>query len=167
MRAAAGISLAALLTIFAAPVHAHGDHPTGRPQGALRPSAPSILSQAQAAARIEIDRAAGYRFIRADGLPDHATGAFPGPGNPNAISRQNYTLRVTLTPRKTGPHPSRIQPWGIALNGVLFDPGTAEFWNNDPRSGWVMEAIGGPRNLGLDPNNAHVQPDGTDRKSVV
>ncbi|MCA0448675.1 MAG: YHYH protein [Proteobacteria bacterium] len=162
MRAAAArVSLAALLSFLAAPVLAHGDHPTGRPQGAKRPSSLSILSQAQAAARIEIDRAAGYRYIRADGLPDHATGAFPGPGNPHAIARQNLTLRVALTPRKTGMRASRIQPWGIALNGVLFDPGTAEFWNNDPRSGWVMEAIGGPRNLGLDTNNAHVQPDGT------
>ena len=39
---------------------------------------------------------------------------------------------------------------GVALNGVVFDPGTAEFWRDDPSLGWRMEAIGGPRNLGLD-----------------
>jgi hypothetical protein len=26
--------------------------------------------------------------------------------------------------------------FGMALNGVPFDPGTAEFWNRDPSSGW-------------------------------
>jgi hypothetical protein len=50
--------------------------------------------------------------------------------------------------------------FGVALNGVVFDPGTAEFWKDDPALGWRMEAIGGPRNLGLDKNNAHVQPNG-------
>jgi predicted permease len=50
--------------------------------------------------------------------------------------------------------------FGVALNGVVFDPGTAEFWRDDPSLGWRMEAIGGPRDLGLDRNNAHVQPTG-------
>lgn len=150
------------LALAPAGAWAHGEHPTGRPQGYTPPRAFDILSKAKAAARIEIDAANGARLIRADGLPDHSTGRFPGPGNPNAIAPQSYTLRVPLEPRKTGTiRPSRVQPWGIALNGVLFDPGTAEFWNNDPRSGWIMEAIGGPRDLGLDHNNAHVQPDGT------
>jgi len=153
-----------VLALAAAPLPAlaHGEHPHAGPQGARRPSAVAILSKAQAAARIEIDAAAGFRYIRADGLPDHATGRFPGPGNPHSIRTQNYTLRVALVPvANPAPTPSRVQPFGIALNGVLFDPGTAEFWNNDPRSGWILEAIGGPRNLGLDANNAHVQPDGT------
>jgi hypothetical protein len=50
--------------------------------------------------------------------------------------------------------------FGVALNGVVFDPGTAEFWRDDPSLGWRMEAIGGPRDLGLDRSNAHVQPSG-------
>jgi hypothetical protein len=56
------------------------------------------------------------------------------------------------------------QLFGVALNGVVFDPATAEFWNDDPRGGWNMEAIVPKgvktRNLGLDQNNAHVQPTG-------
>lgn len=156
------LALVAALAAAPASVGAHGEHPHAGPQGAKKPQAFSILSRAQAVARIEIDAAAGFRYIRADGLPDHATGRFPGPGNPNSIRAQNYTLRVALMPvANQSPTPSRVQPFGIALNGVLFDSGTAEFWNNDPRSGWIMEAIGGPRNLGLDANNAHVQPDGT------
>lgn len=155
---------AALLVALAGagPALAHGEKGHAPPSGAQKRKALSILSAAEAAARIEIDAAAGYRYIRADGLPDHETGRFPNAGNPNSIRPQNYTMRVTLAPRRNAATtPSRVQPFGIAINGVLFDPGTAEFWNNDPRSGWIMEAIGGPRNLGLDRNNAHVQPDGT------
>lgn len=48
----------------------------------------------------------------------------------------------------------------VAVNGVPFDPGTAEYWKNDRTSGWHIEAIGGGKSLGLDRNNAHVQPNG-------
>ncbi len=48
--------------------------------------------------------------------------------------------------------------FGIALNGVVFDPGTAEWWNDDSSSGWHIEAIGPKQQLGIDANNAHVQP---------
>ena len=62
------------------------------------------------------------------------------------------------------PTPVRRYLFGVALNGVVLDPGTAEFWRNDRRSGWNIEAIApaGVRtlNLGLDRSNAHVQPSG-------
>ncbi len=51
--------------------------------------------------------------------------------------------------------------WGVALNGVPFEPGTAETWNNDPQSIWRYEAGTGFLNLGLDEHNAHVQPNGS------
>ena len=54
----------------------------------------------------------------------------------------------------------RGMSFGVALNGVPFDPGTAEYWQNDRRSGWRYEALSGKINLGLDQNNAHVQPNG-------
>ncbi|MFX8999754.1 YHYH protein, partial [Acinetobacter baumannii] len=51
---------------------------------------------------------------------------------------------------------------GVAINGVPFDPGTAELWNNDMR--WHYEALSGliptQGGLGVDANNAHVQPNG-------
>ena len=50
------------------------------------------------------------------------------------------------------------QPFGIALNGVLFDPGTAEFFQRDRSSKWNYEALSGAVRLGLDQNHAHVQP---------
>lgn len=100
-----------------------------------------------------------YRIIRANGLPDHQTGQFPGPGNPNRISAQSYTFRVALSPRTNAVARSGRGAWfGAALNGVPFEPGTAEFWNGQPE--WVMEAKSGFINLGLDQNNAHVQPQG-------
>ncbi|HVU99778.1 MAG TPA: YHYH protein, partial [Verrucomicrobiae bacterium] len=58
------------------------------------------------------------------------------------------------------PIPAGHALFGIAVNGVPFDPATAEFWNNDMRSGWNYEANTGFLDLGLDQNNAHVQPSG-------
>ncbi len=43
---------------------------------------------------------------------------------------------------------------------MKLDPGTAEAWNDDMRSGWNYEALGGAMNLGVDCNLAHVQPSG-------
>ena len=50
--------------------------------------------------------------------------------------------------------------FGVALNGVPFDPGAAEYWNRDRNSGWQYEALSGKIDLGLDASNAHVQPNG-------
>lgn len=121
-----------------------------------------LISAAEATARVRIDETAGYRYITADALPDHATGQFPNRGNPNSIRAQHLSYRVPLRPQKAAsPTPLGHQPFGVALNGVPFDPLTAEYWNSDRRSGWNIEALSGKLNLGLDRNNAHVQPDGT------
>lgn len=102
------------------------------------------------------------RLIRANGIPQHAVGEFPNRGNPNAISEQTNAYRVPLNPVAANrPIPMRRgMNFGVALNGVPFDPGTAEFWRRDPGSGWRYEALSGKINLGLDQNNAHVQPNG-------
>lgn len=104
----------------------------------------------------------GYRFITSTGIPTHLTGEFPNAHNPNSIAPQDYHFRTILNP-KANEKPTEIHHgvlFGVALNGIVFDPGTAEYWRNDPALGWRMEAIGGPRNLGLDSSNAHVQPNG-------
>ena len=101
----------------------------------------------------------GYRYIRANGVPDHETGRFPNRNNPNTISRQRYRFRVPLNPQKAAnPVPLRGYLSGVALNGIPFDPGTAETWRNNPD--WRYEALSGGVDLGLDNNNAHVQPNG-------
>lgn len=105
------------------------------------------------------------RVIRSNGIPDHATGEFPNSGNPNAIREMNHELVIPLHP-KLNDEPMRSGPeFGIALNGIPFDAGTGEFWTEDGRrfgvrSAWNYEALGGGVDLGLDSNNAHVQPTG-------
>lgn len=101
----------------------------------------------------------GLRIIRANGIPNHATGQFPNRGNPNTISAQNYTFTLPARPqialRETF---AGMTLFGVALNGVVFDPGAAEWWNGDRN--WQYEPLAGSINLGLDQSNAHVQPTG-------
>ena len=112
--------------------------------------------------QVTITEEGSFRVIRANGIPNHPVGQFPGAGNPNAISAQNYTFRMPLHPVTNATFATiRMQAIGVAVNGIPFDPGTAEFWNHDPKSGWHIEGIiGQRRTFGLDQNNAHVQPNG-------
>lgn len=116
--------------------------------------------------RVSMREQDGWRLIESNGIPDHDPGRFPGRGNPNTISEQKYSFRVTMQPKaKDEASPHRGLLAGVALNGVVFDPGTAENWKNDPRSGWRQEAISpmtirGAK-MGLDTSNAHVQPNGS------
>ena len=100
-----------------------------------------------------------WRYIVANGIPDHDTGAFPNQNNPNAISPQSYRFQVAARPQ-VAPQitPNSLGNFGVAVNGVVFDPGAAEFWQGDRN--WQYEALSGQINLGLDGNNAHVQPTG-------
>lgn len=117
----------------------------------VQPRNPATASQAT----IKVDE--DFRVISANGLPDHTTGQFPNRNNPNRISAQNYSFRMPLKPRaNTSPVPTGPAFFGVALNGVPFESGTAELWNHD----WRYEAINGSINLGLDQNLAHVQPTG-------
>lgn len=100
------------------------------------------------------------RIVEANGLPDHKTGKFPNRNNPNEISEQKYRFEMPLEPEQSNEKVPAMGPqlFGVAVNGVVFDPGTAETWNNDRR--WTYEALTGPMNLGLDKSHAHVQPNG-------
>ena len=109
--------------------------------------------------RVTIVTNAGFRTITANGLPDHAPGQFPNQGNPNRISAQSYSFRITLNPHTNSTLRRAQGAWfGVALNGVPFEPGTGEFWNGQRE--WNYEAMSGSIDLGLDRNNAHVQPTG-------
>jgi len=156
------LSLALLFASYGA--RAHGVESTNHG----RQSAPSGISWierffgAQAAATVRIDGKAEYRYIKNDGRPNHPTGAFPNRANPYAIRVQSFEYRMPLRPSRA----ARISfvghgVFGVASNGIPFDAATAEFWNRDRWAGWNYEAIGGAIDLGLDRNNAHVQPDGT------
>lgn len=108
------------------------------------------------------------RCISSNGLPDHDTGQFPNSGNPNTISAQNIQLCVPAEPAKG----NRARPVrgsiGVAVNGVQFRPGTADYFDpesprgfsRDRSSGWNLEGLGARETLGMDQNNAHVDQRG-------
>ena len=123
--------------------------------------APPTPASTPTGSQISIAIEGDYRVIHANGLPDHTPGRFPNPGNPNTIAPQHYDFRVPLHPQAAAkPTPFALGRFGIAINGVVFDPGANEWWNDDPRSGWQYEPMTGPHHLGIDQNNAHVQPNG-------
>ena len=154
-RATAGLMALGLLLARAV---AHPNHQATRRMAIeVVPATEPAPAGARVAIAIEGDR----RIITANGLPDHPTGRFPNANNPNRIAVQNYRYTVPLRPAvQPKPTPLGPQPFGVALNGVLFDPGTAEYWHNDRQSGWHYDAKGNAFSLGLDANNAHVQPNG-------
>jgi hypothetical protein len=111
--------------------------------------------------RVESVTRDGYRYVFSNGIPNHAIGRFPNRNNPNFVREQRNEFRMPVEPQAAEESmPLPLGPFGIAVNGILFDPGAAEFWKLDPNSGWQYEALGGGVNLGLDQNNAHVQPTG-------
>jgi hypothetical protein len=127
---------------------------------------------------VSIQTQGDKRIIESNGLPDHKPGQFPNRGNPNTISPQHYRFEMPLKPRANDkPRPIERYIFGVAVNGVVFDPGTAEVWRpgdsivnrpgretrrrpgDDPRRVWNYDAMGGMQ-LGIDQNHAHVQPTG-------
>ena len=108
-----------------------------------------------------IKLADGVRKITGNGIPDHEVGEFPNRHCPNTISAQNYAFGIPANPKIADkPTPSGMSAFGVAVNGVVFDPAAAEWWQGDRNSGWQYEPLGGGINLGTDQNNAHVQPNG-------
>lgn len=109
------------------------------------------------------------RQITSNGMPNHKIGTFPNRFNPNGISKQQYDVKINTDPkpaaevfpvnRNDQPGPPNM-PFGFAINGIFFEPGTAEFWHGDRSSGWNYEALGGAIPLGIDTNHGHVQPNG-------
>ncbi len=148
------LSLGLLLGTGCAAALAHdGPHTSTHKQGDDELVALALLNEV----RITADER--FRYIVSNGIPDHEPGMFPNRGNPNTISPQRYEYRVPLHPQAAAQVTRlRHQPFGVALNGVPFDPGTAEFWRGDQN--WNYEALSGKINLGLDRSLAHVQPNG-------
>ena len=111
--------------------------------------------------RVEIKVQGEHRVVDSNGIPDHEVGSFPGKGNPNGIREQDYHFVMPVSPKPANAPIELVrQPFGVALNGVLFDPGTAEYYRNDRSSEWNYEALSGEIDLGLDDHHGHVQPNG-------
>ncbi len=118
----------------------------------------SVVNPAGMTSTVSTTCSATQRMLVGNGVPDHVTGAFPNPGNPNTISAQNINFTATLNPTLTGATRSAVVT-GYAMNSIKLEPGTAESYQN--AGVWRIEALGQSyRQLGTDSSNAHVQPNG-------
>lgn len=101
--------------------------------------------------------------VNSNGIPNHATGQFPRRGNPHSIKEQRIAFCVTDAPKK-GTTPKEVRTIGIAENGIIIRPGTADYYDarsprghsRDRSSGWNLDGMGPDNTLGLDKENAHV-----------
>ena len=115
-------------------------------------------------AKVNITKTASKICIKSNGLPNHQIGRFPNRGNPHSVRAQRISICVPSKPAKKSKATDIDRgSIGIGLNGVMFRPEAADYWDpNSPRgfsrrnTGWRLEPMG-PRNIfGLDRNNAHV-----------
>lgn len=160
-----------LIASFAAcPVLAHPGHDTPPLEDA---EVFYVAAFASPQNEVLIEIKGEHRHITSNGIPQHKTGTFPRRGNPNKISEQRYSYKMPANPQAADKTTSVYgQPFGIGLNGVPFDPGTAEVWSKTGRTHarggaahgkgntWNYDALSGKINLGIDSSNAHVQPTG-------
>lgn len=117
------------------------------------------------------------RVITANSIPGHKVGLFgrgQGSLNPNAISAQSESYRITANPQVAASMTSLLSTssqgggpqysFGVLLNGVELDPIAAEPFPHegimDPNVNWEWNLEALNVNIGLDCNNAHVQPTG-------
>ncbi|PWQ93745.1 YHYH protein [Leucothrix arctica] len=143
----------------------------GNQQGQRRPGrSHSILTSAPlklipstaapiAANKVSVTVSGAQRTITANGIAKHKTGAFPNGHNPHGIAEQKHVYSVPLNPQLAANKTDiRIGKVGIAVNGVLIEPATAEVYKE--ARDWRYEALSGAVPLGIDSNYAHVQPGG-------
>ena len=117
------------------------------------------------------------RIITANSIPNHDVGLFGpvmGSLNPNSISPQNESYTIPLNPIEANEFSSLLgtsgtdlgpqYSFGILFNGVELDPVAAEPFPheemNSSNANWVWNLEALNVNLGVDCNNAHVQPNG-------
>jgi len=111
-----------------------------------------------------IDEAAGLRYIRINSIPNHPIGDFPNNGNPHMVEvhemKRTVPLKGKIASRITW---ARGYDTGILFSGVCIDPFTGEFFIGSTgkfNRAWNITTLTSSVNLGLDCNNAHVQPSG-------
>lgn len=99
------------------------------------------------------------RIVVANGIPDHPIGDFPNPHDPVSLRPQDLNFEIPIEPERSDtPVPLGMWFFGIALNGIPFDP-SGPFWRRDGHSGWQFEVLH-PRAavaFGIDTNRAHTQ----------
>lgn len=117
------------------------------------------ISSAKYGTKTKVVLKGDQRIMTTNALPNHPTGKFPNAGNPNRIAPQNLSYAFPLNPRFSGKSRWAREP-GVALNGVKFEPETAERFVCETGEVYRIEAFQDLVDLGLDFNHAHVQPGG-------
>ena len=141
--------------------------PTEQDESAITPMALSssdrldsyTLSDDEFGTMVTVTVDGSTRTIETNALPDHETGEFPNDGNPSTISAQDLTWEFPVSPAFTG-EATDVRTPGVAVNGVKFEPGTAETVTCSSGEMYRVEGLQDVYNLGMDFNNAHVQPTG-------
>jgi hypothetical protein len=100
--------------------------------------------------------------MRSNGIPNHAVGKFPNCGNPHTIEEQHHVFQIKRNPGFSSSTNSLENGWafGVAINGIPWEPLAAEYYKGNRNSNWRYEALSGAISLGVDENYAHVQPGG-------
>ena len=140
------------------PPHQHlGYHEETQTDGSLtlRPATVPPITDSQVSMRVDGE----WRILESNSISEHNTGEFPNDGNPNSISEQPHTLSVPANPQLASRITDGGWTFGLAVNGVPFDPGNNEAYHGDLR--WRYDALSGALDMGFDENHAHVQPTGT------
>ena len=105
------------------------------------------------------------RKITVNSVASHLVGGFPNPGNPNTIAAVQKSLEMPAEPAiAENTTSSKGSAFGVMFSGVVLDPFTGEFFtrsNGTTNREWNITTLTNAANLGLDCNNAHVQPNGT------
>lgn len=103
------------------------------------------------------------RNISINGIANHLVGNFPNPGNPNSISVATDNFSMTTQPQLSASSTGgQGYTFGVLFSGVAMDPYTGEFFQGSGgiNMAWNITTLQNQENLGLDCNNAHVQPTG-------
>ena len=114
--------------------------------------------------KVSIKIVGDKRCITSNGTPNHSIGQFPNKGNPNRFKKQEVKVCVNILPEKSEKITRRTRGSGISITGIIFRPGTADWYDpstsrgfsRNRASGWNLEGMGPDNALGLDSENAHV-----------
>ena len=77
-------------------VWAHSDDPGDNPPGFFEPIAYGLP-----ASRVVIRTEGEKRIVESNAIPNHETGPFPNPGNPNTIRAQSIHYEMPLHPKES------------------------------------------------------------------
>lgn len=97
------------------------------------------------------------RAIVANNIPNHRVGRFPN----GSVTAQSNTYQLDATPSQRGraTYLRLGSSFGVATNGVTFDPLAAEFYERGGMD-WSYVANNGAIPLGLDTQSGHIQGGG-------